>query len=289
MVRYGFPKQEPQLYTALTLSKYVRPKPGSVVNSVTEYYIRLPMPDTLTDNYGMEVNGTALNFAGMANMSNLPTIGDMLPAGDGFLDSLINGVSNAPGAIMDIMKRAGNYAYSVAPGLAEKIKSTNPANILALTPGLSENQFGRAAQLQTGLVRNPHMTTIFDGVKLREFTFSWRMSPKTSAEADELATLIDEIKRYMHPEITYGGFAYEYPYLAEVEFIGAASSLSTLPRVGKSFISGMSVNNLTQGTPAFYTDGRPVTVDLTLSFNEINVKTREDFKGGIGRNVGREI
>lgn len=284
MVRYGFPKQEPQLYTALTLSKYARPKPGSVVNSTTEYYMRLPIPDTLTDNYGMEVNGTALNFAGMADLSKLPTIADMLPAGETIVDMLSNGASN----VLDIMKKAGQYAYSVAPGLAEKIKNGNPAVALALTPGISDNQFGRAAQLQTGLVRNPHMTTVFDGVKPREFTFSWRLSPKTSSEADEIATMIDEIKRYMHPALTYGGFAYEYPYLAEVEFLGASSSLSTLPRVGKSFISGMSVNNLTQGTPAFYTDGRPVTIDLTLSFNEVNVKTREDFKGGIGRNVGRE-
>lgn len=277
VARYGFPKQEPQFYTALTLSQYVRPRPGSTVNSSTEVYIRLPMPDQLTDNYGMEINSTSLGFAGMANMSNLPTVSDLMAGGQSLIeDTFSSGGTN----ITKMMSKVAEYASSVAPGVADSIAKGNPANVLALTPGISDTNFGRAAQLETGLVRNPHMTTIFDGVKLREFTFTWKLSPKSPDEASDMANMINEIKKYMHPEIEFKGFAYKYPYLAEVEFLGGSTTITTLPKVGKSFISAMSVNNLTSGTPAFYTDGRPVTIDLTLHFNEVSVKTRQDFASG---------
>jgi len=276
VARYGFPKQEPQFYTVLTLSKYSRPRPGSTVNSATEVYVRLPMPDQLTDNYGMEINSTALGLAGMADMSKLPTISDLISGGK----SIAQETYNSGGAnITRMINRVSEYAASVAPGVVDKIMNTNPANVLALTPGVSETIFGRAAQLETGMVRNPHMTTIFDGVKLREFQFTWKLSPKTPEEADEMSRMITEIKKYMHPEIKYAGFAYDYPYLAEVNFIGGSTTNTTLPSVGKSFISALSVNNLTSGVPAFYTDGRPVTIELSLQLNEVNVKTRQDFAG----------
>lgn len=274
VARYGFPKQEPQFYTVLTLSKYSRPRPGATVNSSTEVYVRLPIPDQLTDNYGMEINSAALGLAGMANMSNLPTISDLVSGGK----SIAQETYESGGAnITRMMNRVSEYVSSVAPGAFDKIINTNPANVLALTPVISDTIFGRAAQLETGLVRNPHMTTIFDGVKLREFQFTWKLSPKTPDEADEMGRMINDIKRYMHPELRYAGFAYDYPYLAEVNFVGGTTTNTTLPSVGKSFISAISINNLTQGVPAFYNDGRPVTIELSMSLNEVNVKTRQDF------------
>ena len=278
-VQYAFPKEEAQFYTALRLSEYRRPRPGAAARMSTEIFIRLPIPEQLSDNYSMELNKSALGLAGMANLSGLPTIKDMYTGGAQLASAL---KSNFSGTIRDMMGKVSQYAESVAPGVVDtlgKVASTDPAKFLALTPGVSDNIFGQAAQLQTGMVRNPHMTTLFDGVNLREFTFTWKLSPKTSEEASEMANMVTTLKRYMHPSLTLGGFAYEYPYLAEVEFVGGDYQYvnSTLPKVSKSFISGMSVNNLTQGTAAFYTDGRPVSIDLSLGFNEVNVKTREDF------------
>ena len=285
-VQYAFPKEEAQFYTALRLSEYRRPRPGAAARMSTEIFIRLPIPEQLSDNYSMELNKSALGLAGMANLSGLPTIKDMYTGGAELASAL---KSNFSGTIRDMMGKVSQYAESVAPGVVDtlgRVASTDPAKFLALTPGISDNIFGQAAQLQTGMVRNPHMTTLFDGVNLREFTFTWKLSPKSSKEADELATMINDIKRYMHPELAYNGFAFNYPYLAEVQFLGGSKSNNTLPVVGKSFIAAMGVNNLTSGVAAFYTDGRPVTVELTLQFNEINVKSRQDFTSS-RQDIGR--
>lgn len=269
VTRYGFPKEEPQFYTELTLSEYQRPRPSSSTVSNTKLYARLPMPDQLTDSYNMELNTPQLGLAGMVNM-NIPSPSDMLTAGKSFL-------SDVPGSVKSMMSSVSNYMERVAPGAYDTLKNGNPAGIIALTPGLSETQWGKAAQAQTGMVRNPHVTTVFEGVRLRDFTFTWKLSPKSRAEADEMATMINDIKKYMHPELVYSDFAFNYPYMAEVNFVGGSTSNSTLPKVSKSFISGMSINNLTSGVPTFYTDGRPVTIDITIQFNEISIKSRRDF------------
>jgi len=274
--RFGFPKQEPQFYTELVLSEYKRPRPGSVVNSALSLYVRLPLPDNLTDSYNMEVNSTNLNAAGMINFDSipgLPNVADLQAAGGSILESLENTMNSGGANILKIIKDAASYAGSVMPGISDI--ATRGA---ALTPGISGNIFGQAAQQQAGMVRNPHLTTLFDGVKLRTFSFLWKLSPKSPSEASEMNRMINRIKALMHPKIIYGGFAMEYPHLAQVNFIAGTDDKSTLPRVGKSFITSMSINNLTSGIPAFYTDGHPVTIDIQLEFTEINIKSREDFE-----------
>ena len=69
---------------------------------------------------------TALNFAGMTNMSNLPTIADMMPAGQTIGEVLVNGATN----VMDIIGKVASYSASVAPGLTEKLINANPASTI---------------------------------------------------------------------------------------------------------------------------------------------------------------
>ena len=144
----------------------------------------------------------------------------------------------------------------------------------ALTPGVSDTNLGRRAQQEVGFVRNPHLTTVFDGVRLKTYQFNWKLAAKSPEEASQLEQIVLKIKEYMHPEWAAGGFALQYPYLATVKFdVGDAR---TLPEVKKAFITRMDVNNTGSGVPAFFRDGKPVTVELSLGFQEINVQTRRD-------------
>jgi hypothetical protein len=118
---------------------------------------------------------------------------------------------------------------------------------------------------------------MFEGMRLKTYEFSWRLSPQSSKEARTLENIILSLKRAMHPSIAAGGFALDYPYLAEVDFVNLDTI--TIPRVKSSFITNISINSSPGGIPAFYNDGKPVTLDLSLSFQEINIQTREDIGG----------
>jgi hypothetical protein len=145
----------------------------------------------------------------------------------------------------------------------------------AVAPGISDTTLGRNAQTRAGFIRNPHLTTIFEGVRLKNYSFNWKLAPRSQEEAQDLENIINYVKAYMHPRILGGGFALEYPYLARLEFDVGDTTL--LPEVRDSFITRLDVNAMGSGTAAFFKDGRPVTVEMTIGFQEINIQTRENF------------
>jgi hypothetical protein len=154
----------------------------------------------------------------------------------------------------------------------------------ALAPGLSDTGIGKFSQSQFGVVRNPHLTTIFDGVKLKNYNFTWKLSPKSEDEARKVQSMITLIKGLMHPKIIAGGFALEYPYLATLDFITGASK-ANMPNVRDSFITRLDVNSAGSGAPAFFRDGNPVSIELSLGFQEIDILTRSDFIATGGRSA----
>lgn len=82
----------------------------------------------------------------------------------------------------------------------------------------------------------------------------------------------------MHPYYseTFDHFALSYPDIFELEFTGGMSSKAGYPKVGPSFITGLSVNTAPQGN-AFHDGGYPSVYDIAIQFKEIDMKTRESF------------
>jgi hypothetical protein len=192
---------------------------------------------------------------------------DMLGTAEYFYDTISSGRSQTADFVS---------AYST-PTLGRSVSSVMAA-ALALTPGISDTGLGKFSQSQLGVVRNPHLNAIFTGVRLKSYNFTWKLAPKSEEEGRELESIITYIKAAMHPQIILGGFALEYPFIAELEFqMGEASMTSTLPHVKNSFITRLDVNSSSSGTPAFFKDGKPVTVEIGMGFQEINIQTRDDF------------
>jgi hypothetical protein len=247
-VSLSFPEEVPQYCCRLLFRKYVRPRPGRPLTSSFDGVIRLPIPNNLTDQFGVEVSSPKFDILG-----NAPS--DVMMAGKSKMEGYANELRAGKGALAFIKDTALEAA--------------------AIMPGLSDSKIGNLAQAQTGMVRNPHLTTIFDGVRLKSFTFNWKMSPRSQEEAAALENIITNIKAFMHPKLIGGGFALEYPYLVELNF--SVGDNKTLPNVRTSFITSFSVNNSGGGVPAFYKDGKSAIVEMSMSLQEINIQTRDDF------------
>lgn len=245
----AFPLQEPQYYTRLALRKYER-KPGSQPTITLSSSIRLPLPQSLVDSYNMDVSNPAFEIFG-----NSPT--ELLSAGKSQLE--------------EFTKSAGSGSFSVSDMTDVALQAA------AIAPVVSDTLLGKFAQSTTGQVRNPHLTTIFEGVRPKHYQFAWKLSPKSADEARALNRIVEHIKTYMHPKILPGGYALEYPYLATVDFIGPPAAL--MPNVNDSFITRLDINGAATGIPAFYKDGQPVSVEIGLAFQEINIQTRDNFDG----------
>jgi len=249
---YSFPSEVPLYYCRLSMKEYSRPKPGSQVTSETKGVIRLPMPSQLVDDYNIRVNDTQFDLLG-----NVGNLGDIYAAGQSKIQEISDELKGGT-SILDMVKKVGLQAAAVMPGL-------------------SDTGLGRFAQSQSGMVRNPHLTTIFEGVNLKTYSFSWRLSPTSDSEARQINSMLNTIKGYMHPKLIGAGFALEYPYLANLEFEVGDVAYSQLPKVRDSFITKLDVNTSGGGSIAFYRDGNPVTIDISMGFQEIDIMTRDDF------------
>lgn len=260
--QFNFPREISDYHCRLNLRKYSRPNPNSDANVNIESSIRLPLPTNLTDSYNIDTNEEKLDLVG-----NFGRAGDIAAAGIDKLSQYKNEFSNS-GFTLDLVKKIA-------------------VEVGAVVPGISDTKLGIAARQSAGFVRNPHLTTIFEGVKLKQYTFNWKLAARSPEEARDLENIIQHIKTYMHPELLTYGFALEYPYIADMEFVTGDSSL-ILPNVKRSFITRLDVNSMGSGVPAFFRDGRPVTVELTIGFQEINIQTRGDFINRSGATIPAE-
>jgi hypothetical protein len=276
VTRYEFPEKQPQFYTRLVLRKYSRPRPNSAPSKNISGSIRLPLPNQLNDQYGMDVNSNQpLGLLGNINGGDLnETKNRMLAAGKSAAEAYKNAfMSGNKGAISQLAFKT----VALSPGISDLVG--------AVLPGVSGQQVQAFASAEAGVVRNPHLTSIFEGVRLKSYEFTWRLSPKSEAEAKKLNHMINYIKAFMHPAILQnsGGFALEYPYIANVQFEGLPAEVT--PNVNDSFITGMNIHSSSGNGVALFRDGQPVFVDLSLHFQEININTRESFGYGTSQSM----
>lgn len=131
----------------------------------------------------------------------------------------------------------------------------------------------------TGFVPNPHLAAIFEDLGLREHSFTFRFSPKNKQEADDLKSIIKAIRRRMLPGIgeaaqSSTGPVFTFPDTVELAFCDKAQ----LYPIKKSVLTNMVVNYAPNGAPAFYKSGDPTDVEISMTFKEIEVVTRDDYK-----------
>ena len=257
---FAFPAEEPIHFCRLALKKYSRSKPGSDVKSTIQGMIRLPMPTQLVDDYNIRVNDVNFDLLGAAS-GMVGRVSDSLAAGKSGIEIFENELKNG----ISVLKTINLTAMQAA----------------AIAPGISDTGVGRFLQSQSGMVRNPHLTTIFEGVNLKSYSFTWRLSPTSKEEARQINDIIEYIKTFMHPSISKNsaGFALDYPYIANMDFEVGPVAFSQLPKVRDSFITKIDVNSSSSGV-AFFADGHTVSIDLTINLQEINTLTREDFGFG---------
>ena len=137
-----------------------------------------------------------------------------------------------------------------------------------------------------GEVRNPHTALLFEGMQLRQFSFTFRFTPRNEGETNEYNSFIKDMKLSMHPTYskTFNSFALDYPNLFEVDFSSEMSEFEGYPKVRPAFLTSLSVNNTSQGN-VMYKGGRPVIIELTMNFQEIDIMTRETFTGNFESNA----
>lgn len=250
--------------------------------------IFLPIPSNIQD--GNSVKYTEGSLDGLTAAA----LGAVLP--------LFNDSNGNPGQDLAELLRKGT-AVGLDPGTREyflRNLAVNAANI----------PFGgnlTASQLlarQTGNILNPNMELLFDGVTLRSFKFSFKMTPRNKTEAENVKQIIRLLKQSMSPGFSQQGFSGDQsssvgtskitglylstPSVFELEYKRGSQPHPFLNRFKQCFLTDMSVNYTGEGTYATYGGsdadggGTPVSMIMDLSFKELEPLYADDYTDSVG-------
>ena len=150
-----------------------------------------------------------------------------------------------------------------------------------------------------GLTPNNHMALVYKGPNsFRQHTFAFKFFPKNSAESETVKKIIAEFRFGTLPRMNSGGLIkdafFKSPRHHKIRFCqggsgadGAGSSNGYLFEIGMSVITNMAVNYDPQSVVSFHKDGQPVEIDMSLTFQEIElqINTKDSIYSGQGRDA----
>ena len=174
----------------------------------------------------------------------------------------VDGVKGAVGTDSSIMKAAGQFTTAKATSAALGVLGGNVSA-------------GQLLARQTGNIFNPNMELLFNGPTLRSFNFSFKMTPRSAAEARECKNIIRSFKLNMAPKtkgtgsIGGSGVFLKTPNVFELRYRKGNSDHPFLHKFKQCFLTNISVNYTSEGVYATYDDATPISMTIDLTFKEL--------------------
>jgi len=143
---------------------------------------------------------------------------------------------------------------------------------------------------ETGNIFNPNMELLFNGPTLRSFNFSFKMTPRSPSEAEECKNIIRSFKLNMAPKtkntgsIGGSGVFLKTPNVFELRYKKGGREHPFLHKFKQCFLTNISVNYTGEGVYTTYDDATPVSMNLDLTFKELEPIYDVDYDdaGGVG-------
>lgn len=248
-------------YIRFCLHRYERLDKSKKVlsNSMPHTTIRLPIPSNLIDAISLAYQDVGLGMFGGAAFDNLMRRLNGPQARGNGQGEVMRHLTAGVGSLVDLANDP-DFFQALARRLAG---------------GLSP-EVGAAFDLATGTAPNPHMAVSFQGVALKKYQFSWRLSPNNEKESKILEEVIRNLQASGLPE-KQGQFLLTFPDVISVEMMP-----SNLFIFKPMMMDNVSINYAPSGSPSFYKSSTnnsnryPTELELSISLREIDIHTASD-------------
>ena len=233
--------------------------------------IKLYMPPGVLFSDNIEYNQSDLGLAGAAGLqafndtgSGLSAIGTMLSETASSLTGLFSG---GGGGSMDAARVAmarGVQAYS------------------SLLSSGTQAAFNLGLQVRV----NPNTRSVFQGVSVRGFSFTYDFYPTSKSEQDQVEKIIKTFRTQAYPRSIpesslQAGFplGYKFPNLFEIQFKFGNKQIQGMPRPLFCFLRNVNTS-YNPGNMSFHDQGKPSQINMTLSFTEFRALNQQDIENG---------
>lgn len=255
--RLQFPNDLPEkYYFSLDVSNF---STRSVLNMTVNltgtltHHIKLPIPKQLVDTDNVQYEQQEIGVSGAAAAGALGTVANIGDIGGQITNITAASLKNFAGA-----------------ALVTAINGVQNATGLNAMGGV---------QAALGVAPNQFLTVLLKGPAYKKHDFTWTLSPRSGAESENIRQIIYFLKGAMAVGRPNLGF-FQAPKIFTPKF---NKNDNYLYKFKPCVLESMSVNYTPSGAPAFYSQtGAPDTVELRLSFLEIEFWFAEDYAGSAG-------
>ena len=234
--------------------------------------ILLPIPAQLQDSNNVVYGDSKLNGLAALGVSKVEEamkgIGSKLATQEGgfdltaFNDDVQKGLQSGLGG--DRSTSLNTAADLITKKLAAEAVNIFGANV---TP----NQLLARGN---GEILNPNMELLFSDVTIRNFRFSFKLTPRNKREAEQVKLIIRAFKRNMAPQAQGGvangsQFFLRTPNIFKLRYRSGNKDHPFLHKFKQCFLTDMQTTYTADGVYSTYEDGTPVSMQMDLSFKEL--------------------
>ena len=233
--------------------------------------ILLPIPAQLQDTNNVVYGESRMNGLAAAGVSALE--GAMNTAGQQI----------ASGGSIDLSQEIFDFKTTLQKGLGDNAQEARNTAADVLTKKLAAeavNIFGanvtpnQLLARGNGEILNPNMELLFSDVTIRNFRFSFKLTPRNAKEAEQVKLIIRAFKRNMAPQAQGGvssgsNFFLRTPNVFKLRYRSGNKNHPFLNRFKQCFLTDMQTTYTADGVYSVYEDGTPVSMQLDLSFKEL--------------------
>jgi len=241
---------------------------GRYRNSQSQGTIFLPMQPALSETTSIDWGADTLNEL---QRTLVDVVGGALGAA-----GQSQGIKQAYQTMIDTFKRAGQdvSGYLNEQNLEDFVKAYFAGKIVGT------NVTGRS----TGQVINPNLELLFNGPRLRQFKFNFKLTPREPAEAQVIRDIILTLKRASAPKKTEGKLFLKFPDIFKLEYVYQGSGQHPFMHKFKPCaLTNLTVDYTPDGSYMTYKDVPSMTAyNLSLSFGEIEPIYENDQTSGMG-------
>ena len=253
--------------------------------------ILLPIPGGIQDRNSVNYADDSMNSLVGAGTEAIETL--MREGGAALATFLTTGQFSAADELAGGLKEIITNALGTSGLNAENLKQMITKSLTGKALGI----FGGNVSVQgllarsEGQVFNPNMELLFSGPSLRNFSFAFKMTPRSADEGEEIKQIIRFFKRGMAAKAGNTGLFLKTPNVFELRYRQGNGEHKFLHKFKQCFLTDVSVNYTGEGVYATYDNGTPVSMIMNLSFKELAPIYDIDYdsdKGedGLERNTG---
>ena len=229
-------------------------------------YIFLPIPQSVTDRQGVDWKGSNLNPFAAAGIA----------AGMGVIESDDN-----------IIEAIGKEGSGLAQRLFGEATGDQRRAIQTFFATQAVNAFNANVNVNeviartTGQILNQNLELLFNGVQLRQFDFTFSLTPRRRKESETIKNIVRTFKKNMSARRESGVFL-QTPNIFQLCYKTGRQKHAYLNSFFPTALTNMSVNYTGSGRYATYEDTSPVSMLLNLQFSEISPIYQKDYDSDDG-------